>query len=85
MKIIRFNEFLSKNLRHPHVHILSLKFVRIGFHAVGGGRWIVKWRLDGDEMETMRGTDRSIGPRKPSPQMSTLHFYIFQNCLQIWK
>ena len=34
----------------------------IGFHAVGGGRWIVKWRLDGDEMETMRGTDRSIGP-----------------------
>ena len=37
------------------------KFVRIGFHAVSGGRWIVKWRLDGDEMETMRGTDRSIG------------------------
>ena len=37
-------------------------FLGIGFHAVGGGRWIVKWRLDGDEMETMRGTDRSIGP-----------------------
>ena len=60
-------------------------FFRIVFHAVDGGRWLVKWRLEGDEMETMRGTDRSIGPRKPSPQMSTLYFYIFQNCLQIWK
>ena len=49
------------------------KFVRIGFHAVGGwSRWIVKWRLDGDEMETMRGTDRSIGPAEH--QASDVYF-----------
>ena len=54
---IQFQEKLSKNVSN-----WLEKFFRIVFHAVGGGRWLVKWRLEGDEMETMRGTDRSIGP-----------------------
>ena len=54
---IQFQEKLSKNVLN-----WLQKFFRIVFHAVDGGRWLVKWRLEGDEMETMRGTDRSIGP-----------------------
>ena len=64
---IRFREKLSKNVSN-----WLQKFFRIVFHAVDGGRWLVKWRLEGDEMETMRGTDRSIGPSAAASLRRTL-------------
>ena len=56
-------------------------FFRIVFHAVGGGRRLVKWRLEGDEMETMRGTDRSIGPSAAPSLRRTLSPQFNWNCL----
>ena len=64
---IQFQEKLSKNVSN-----WLEKFFRIVFHAVDGGRWLVKWRLEGDEMETMRGTDRSIGPSAAASLRRTL-------------
>ena len=64
---IQFREKLSKNVSN-----WLEKFFRIVFHAVDGGRWLVKWRLEGDEMETMRGTDRSIGPSAAASLRRTL-------------
>ena len=64
---IQFQEKLSKNVLN-----WLQKFFRIVFHAVDGGRWLVKWRLEGDEMETMRGTDRSIGPSAAASLRRTL-------------
>ena len=57
---VGMNEFPALSWKFPYLVVVKSLYAS-DFMLWAWGRWIVKWRLEGDEMETMRGTDRSIG------------------------